>query len=104
VSAAFIALFRSAGAEPYLGRWLPKMVQDAGLERASAEGRILIGERPGNPGIEQFQIALTQLRDAIVATGLCTGDDIDEELRLLDDSEWVSMPPAVVAAWGRKPS
>lgn len=104
VAQAVIALFRSAGAEPYMGRMLSKMMIDAGLEEVSAEGRILIGARTKNPGIEQFQIALAQLREPLIATGLCSGDDIDEEARLLDDPEWAGMPPSQVAAWGRKPS
>ena len=39
----------------------------------------------------------------MVNNNLATSEDVDEALRLIDDVNWYGLPPAIIAAWGRKP-
>lgn len=101
VSAAATTIMSAAGFNPYLGRSLQLMLSRAGLEDVQAEGRIPIGRRENNPGIEMFQLTLTRLRAPAVAAGLATNEDFDEALALLSNPEFIAMPPSIIAAWGR---
>lgn len=103
VSEAAFSTMATFGFDPHLGRRLYMMLDGAGLEDCCAEGRIAIGTRLGNPGIEMYKLTLGALREATVASGAVTSEEIDETLRLLDDPSFIAMPPAVIAAWGRKP-
>lgn len=97
-------LLQMAGADPHFGRHLPKLMTDMGLEKTWVEGRIELGLRDDSPGLEQFKLSLIELREMIVANELATSEDVDEAIRLVDDPSWFGFPPAIIAAWGRKPS
>lgn len=104
VREATIKLFDMAGADPFLGRRLPFVLTEAGLEDVWAEGRIAWHHRWNNPGLQQFKLQLIEIRDFMLGTGLVTAEDIDEAIRLIDDPKWLAMPPTIVAAYGRKPA
>jgi len=104
VRSALFKLFEMAGANPFLGRTLPFMLGAAGLEGVWTEGRITMGYRWDSPGLQQFKLMLIEMRDFLINTDAASADDIDESIRLIDDPAWQGMPPAVVAAYGRKPS
>ena len=104
VRSGMFKLFEMAGANPYLGRTLPFMLDGAGLEDVWAEGRVAFGNRWDNPGLQQFKLMLMEMHDFLIGTGLVTTEDLDESIRLIDDPAWQGMPPAVVAAYGRKPA
>jgi SAM-dependent methyltransferase len=104
VRSALFKLFELAGANPLLGRTLPFMLDAAGLEDVWAEGRIAMGHRWDNPGLQQFKLMLVEVHDFLIGTGLVSAEDVDESIRLIDDPAWQGMPPAVVAAYGRKPA
>ncbi len=99
---AMLALLQAAGADPFLGRNLTKMMTELGLEEVEAEGRVTLGTREANPGLLQYKLTLRQLAEPMVAGGVATREDVDEALRLIDDPEWYGMPPVIMAAWGRK--
>jgi SAM-dependent methyltransferase len=103
VSDAVFGIMTSVGYEPNLGRRLPQLLTEAGLEDVHGEGRIAIGTREGNPGIAMWRLSLTHLRAPAVEAGLASDADFDEVFELLDDASFAVMPPAVIAAWGRKP-
>lgn len=103
VSDTAFEVMRSFGFDPILGRRLYLMLTDAGLEATFAEGRIAMGTRLDNAGVDMFKLTLGHLREAMVATGRVTAAEVDEALRLLDDPAFIAMPPAMIAAWGRKP-
>jgi SAM-dependent methyltransferase len=104
VRSAMFKLFEMAGANPFLGRTLPFMLDAAGLEDVWAEGRIAWGYRQDNAGLQHFKLMLMELRDFLIGTELVSAEDVDESIRLIDDPSWQGMPPALVAAYGRKPS
>jgi SAM-dependent methyltransferase len=101
---ATLKLFDMAGADPYLGRRLPFMLGEAGLEDVWAEGRISWQYRWNNPGLQELKLQLIEIRDFMIGTGLVTAEDLDEAIKLVDDPDWVGMPPTIVAAYGRKPA
>lgn len=103
VSHTAFGVMESVGFDSTCGRRLFVLLMEAGLEDGQAEGRIVMGHRLNNPGIEMFKLTLTHLRDPMVATGRVTAVEVDEALRLLDDPTFIAMPPAMIAAWGRKP-
>ena len=103
VSETAFQVMQSFGFDPTLGRRLYLMLVDAGLELTFAEGRIAMGTRLGNAGVDMFKLTLGHLREAMIATGRVDGAEVDEALRLLDDPAFIAMPPAMIAAWGRKP-
>jgi SAM-dependent methyltransferase len=103
VSETAFGVMEGVGFDSTSGRRLFLLLTDAGLEDAQAEGRIAMGHRLNNPGIEMFKLTLGHLRDPMVATGRVTAAEVDEALRLLDDPSFIAMPPAMIAAWGRKP-
>jgi SAM-dependent methyltransferase len=104
VRAALFKLFEMAGANPFLGRTLPFMLDAAGLEDVWAEGRIAWGYRRDNAGLQMFKLMLMEMREFLVNTKAVGPEDIDESIRLIDDPAWQGVPPAVAAAYGRKPS
>ena len=104
VRVAMIKLFEMAGANPFLGRTLPFMLDAAGLEDVWAEGRIAMGHRWDSAGLQMFKLMLMELREFLVNTGAAAAEDVDESIRLIDDPAWQGIPPAVVAAYGRKAS
>jgi hypothetical protein len=104
VRAGMFKLFEMAGANAFLGRTLPFMLDAAGLEDVWAEGRIAMGNRWDSAGLQQFKLMLVEMHEFLIGTGLATAEDLDESIRLIDDPAWQGMPPAVVAAYGRKPA
>lgn len=103
VTAATMGVMAAVGVDIELGRKLPGMLEAAGLTDGTATGRIEIGHRENNPGVAMWRLTLTQLREPAVGSGAASDADFDEVLRLLDDPGFQVMPPAVIAAWARKP-
>ena len=103
VSDTAFSVMQGFGFDPTLGRRLYLMLVDAGFEATFAEGRIAMGTRQDNAGVEMFKLTLSHLREPMIATGRVDAADVDEALRLLDDPAFIAMPPAMIAAWGHKP-
>lgn len=104
VNAAMWTMMQGIGIEVTLGRRLTQLLDSMGLEDVDGEGRIPIGTRTNNPGIEMYKLTLAQLRAPMVQGGLVTDEQLDRVLALLDDPSFSALPPATIAAWGRKPS
>jgi len=100
---AMQGLLAMAGADIFFGRRLAQLFTNAGLGDAWIEGRIDLGRRADSAGLQQFKISLIQLRAMMVENRLATAEDVDEAIRLIDDASWYGMPPAIIAAWCRKP-
>jgi hypothetical protein len=69
-------------------------------------GAVLRGPivRLGTPDMDFMRLSLEQLRERFVAAGLMTDDEIDEVLAAMNEPGGTTLPPLVVAAWGRKPA
>lgn len=91
-----------AGAHLRFGRSLPSRLRTAGLEDTGIEGRAFIW-RGGSAGAALTRLNYEQSRDAILATGQMTNQELDEDLARLDDEEFEIRSPILWTAWGRKP-
>jgi SAM-dependent methyltransferase len=98
-------MFEKTGGDPRHGIKLVGALRAAGLESVEAEGRLQVVSLGTRTAEATLALKLEQFRDAVLKTGLVTGDEIDRaiaEARSPDDGA-VHYPPLLVAAWGRKP-
>ncbi|HEX9776034.1 MAG TPA: methyltransferase domain-containing protein [Actinomycetota bacterium] len=104
VIAASDAAMKMVGYDMQLGRRLPWVLHELGLEGVSAEGRVVYGSYEDSPGLGMYRLTLERMREPLKAVGSVTDEDIEETLRILFDPDFEKMPPTIVAAWGRKPA
>ncbi len=93
-------LLTGRGADMMLGRRLPRMLRNAGLEDIGADAYFAVS-LPAAVGMEQANVR--QVRDDYVRHGLATDTDIDRHLDALAAGRLDVASPALVSAWGRKP-
>jgi SAM-dependent methyltransferase len=103
----FRAAFTRAGADPHLGRRLPEMYRQAGLE--DIQVRIHAGTYPvGHSRRTVIPDLVRSLRPVIAELGLASDGEMNEVDRAvrrhLDDPATLMMPHLLVAVWGRKPA
>jgi predicted O-methyltransferase YrrM len=102
VTAAVLDFMSQAGFDPEYGPKLVRELEAVGLEAVEAAGRSRV-YRGGSPGTAFMRLSLDSLRDALVAAGALTADEIDQTLARVDDPETVFTSPLMIGAWGRKP-
>ncbi len=92
-----------AGWDLEIGRRLPEMLEEAGLERV--ESLRMGGDVAGGSLRCRLQRAtLERLRPAILATGRCDAADLDAAGAMLLDPARAFRAPEIWAAWGRRPA
>ena len=87
----------------YLGRHLPRLLIDAGLELVGGEVDTAI-VRAGDTGYEFHRLTAQSAAPRLIAAGLMTEDDAARVAALLAHPSTVLTAPSVVAAWGRRPA
>jgi SAM-dependent methyltransferase len=98
IKAEFRELLRDRGADMDLGRRLPRLFRDAGLTTVGADAYFPLAVPP----VAALERANTlQVRDAIVARGAVSPDDVDRYLDLTAELDLATAP--LVSAWGRHP-
>lgn len=103
VSEAVIGLMVEAGFDPYLGRRLLRELRDRGLVQTGSEGRtVVMGVE--HPGTAFYRLSVTALRDAVIARGAVTADDVGATLAEMDQTDRIIVSPSMIAAWGRAPA
>jgi SAM-dependent methyltransferase len=91
-----------AGWDLEIGRSLPGMLEEAGLERV--ESLRMGGDVAGGSLRCRLQRAtLERLRPVILATGRCDASDLDAAGAMLLDPARAFRAPEIWAAWGRRP-
>jgi SAM-dependent methyltransferase len=96
------ALLRARGADPQLGRSLPRLLRDAGLEQVGADGYLPI--TLGSATRDLHTANITQVRDDLAAAGLMRSEQLDRLLRTLAEASLTPAAPLLVSAWGRRPA
>jgi len=102
-----VAAARSDGADPELGRRLPRLFRDAGLADIGVEARadVYPADHPQRTVVPDL---LRAIRPKIIARGLATEaelDALDAAVRgHLADPETTIVPVTYFLAWARKPS
>jgi hypothetical protein len=84
------------------GRRVAGDLAHAGLADVGCEGRAAMW-RGGEAGGTVWRLTLTQLREAMLATGLVTTADIDAAIALCADARFSFLSQVTMAAWGRRP-
>ena len=98
--AGFGALAAQRGADPAYGRKLPRLLAEQGLADVAADAYMPVLL----PAVGVLDLAnFDQLRDALLAQGLATADEIDGHRAAVDRGTGFASPP-LISAWGRKPS
>ncbi|MGH9304281.1 MAG: methyltransferase [Acidimicrobiales bacterium] len=85
--------------DPWYGCRLEGDLSDAGLVEVKSEGRAAMW-RGGTPGGTAWLLTLVQLREALVASGLVTGSEVDYVIALCGDPRLSFLSQVTMAAWG----
>jgi SAM-dependent methyltransferase len=102
-SAAFRLAIERSGVELRFGKRLPAMLRAQGLVSIAGEARTSLWTGAGSSGSRLMRANYLGLRDAMIATGTVTADDIDADLLRLDDPQFVTLSPTMWSVWGRVP-
>jgi SAM-dependent methyltransferase len=102
VAAHNAVLSRSHDFDPFYGRRLAGELADAGLDGVGAEGRVAVWRGAADGGLI-WRLTIDQLRDAMVASGVASVQDVGVALALCDDPELAVLSQVTMAAWGRRP-
>lgn len=100
--AGFRTLLAGRGAEPALGRTLPRLLREQGLVDVAAGAWFPI-TAPACTALERATVE--QVRDRLVVAGLATDDEVDRHLGHLDAGLVPDLATSpMVTAWGRRPA
>lgn len=91
------------GVDARFGRSLYGRFKGLGLTEVSTEGRVMMWDR-ANGGADLMRINFEQIGEKVVAAGLLSADQLQADLKRLDDPEFVTPSPIMWAAMGRKPA
>ncbi|MGH3846500.1 MAG: methyltransferase domain-containing protein [Pseudonocardiaceae bacterium] len=84
------------------GRALPKLLSDQGLVDIGCEARSRLTR--GGSAEAQFWIhSFDRLREALVAAGLVTEQEMTAARTVAEDPSFATMTPTLVSTWGRVP-
>lgn len=100
-SAKLARLLTSVGVDLLLGRRLFLVLREE-LVDVSAEGRTCL-VAGGSPLAQFWIMTWESLRGPLIESGLLRPAEIDDQLALLQDPDFVWQGPAIMAAWGRRP-
>jgi SAM-dependent methyltransferase len=95
-------LMRERGADASYGRRLPQRLAAHGLVNIDAEGQVFFW-RGGSPGAQIKRANYLQLRDAILAAGYVSAEELTEELRALEDPSTLVLSPVMWSVRGQRP-
>jgi ubiquinone/menaquinone biosynthesis C-methylase UbiE len=103
----FTVAFRRTGADPWIGRRVPELFRQAGLEHVAVEARVQM--YPHGKSRRTIRLDLVQsMRPQVLEMGLATAtelDDLDAAARAhLDNPHTVVMSGLLFLIWGRKPN
>jgi ubiquinone/menaquinone biosynthesis C-methylase UbiE len=106
ISTFFPPVFRRNGADPWIGRRVPELLRQAGLEDIGVQ----VTAQAYPPGHTRRTIRLDLLRSIrpqVVEMGLASAEELDEldaaARAHLDDPATVAVSGLLVLTWGRKP-
>jgi len=103
----FTVAFRRNGADPWIGRRVPELFRQAGLEHVAVEARVQM--YPHGKSRRTIRLDLVQsMRPQVLEMGLATAtelDDLDAAARAhLDNPHTVVMSGLLFLIWRRKPN
>jgi 2-polyprenyl-3-methyl-5-hydroxy-6-metoxy-1,4-benzoquinol methylase len=93
---------RQQGVDWFIGRRLPSMIDDLGLERTQAKTDVQ-NIRGRDRGALYFQLFFAEVRDRVLASSLLDAQTLDAASALLDDPTSWTQCWMMTAVWARKP-
>ena len=97
----FRALVEARGGDLAFGRTLPGRLRAAGLRHVRADAYLTLSQ-PACAALEAATVAM--LRDALIAGGHTSAAELDTHLAGVAAGELDVAQPALVSAWGQRPS
>jgi ubiquinone/menaquinone biosynthesis C-methylase UbiE len=102
----FTAAFRRNGADPWIGRRVPELFRQAGLDDVQVEGRVQMYP-PGNSRRTIRADLVRAMRPQVLEMGLASAtelDELDSATRVhLQDPHTIVISGLLYLTWGRKP-
>jgi SAM-dependent methyltransferase len=96
----FRVLLAERGADLEWGRTLPRMLRKSGLVEVAADAYMPLA-LPGGRDLEKANV--NQVRDALIAGGHATAEELDAYLTALDSGALDVATAPLISAWGRRP-
>ncbi|MGH9280932.1 MAG: class I SAM-dependent methyltransferase [Acidimicrobiales bacterium] len=96
----FVAWAATAGIDYFIGRWLPRRIDDLGFAIVGAEAT-LPHFNGGSPGGEYWVRSLQEMGPSLVGSGRVQPADFDAAVATLGDPKRWTYVAAFTAAWGR---
>jgi ubiquinone/menaquinone biosynthesis C-methylase UbiE len=102
----FTVVFRRNGADPWIGRRVPELFRQAGLEHVQVEARVQM--YPLGNSRRTLRLDLVRsMRPQVLAMGLASGTELDEldtaARAHLEDPHTIAITGLLFLTWGRKP-
>lgn len=103
MSARLGALAEGAGIQGEIGRHLPALLVEAGLEEVGGEGRTNL-MWSGSEEAEIARLSLERVTRLATDAGFITEEDRDRYMKTVTEPGQASFSPLRFGAWGRKPA
>lgn len=87
--------------DPFLGRGLPALLEEAGLGPVGHEGTVAIHRGGATEGARSARMHLQVARPILVERGLLAAEACDELDRILADASFAFVDVTLFGAWGR---
>jgi ubiquinone/menaquinone biosynthesis C-methylase UbiE len=100
--AALFRLLDERGVERRWGRLVNGRMRALGMVEVRAEAHLSMWHG-GSAGASLTRANFEQLRDALIAGGYVTEEELEEDIARLDDPEFVTPSPVMWTTWGRRP-
>lgn len=97
---AFQASLTARGADLRYGRLLPQKLRDRGLAEVGAEVNGALWS-PRTAGFEHMRLSFEHMRASIVSSGLMSHQEIEADMRRIDQEAHGMLSPMMWTAWGR---
>jgi SAM-dependent methyltransferase len=94
-------LYLSRGADPFLGRKLPLLLQQEGLGNIDSKAE-LGWLRGGSTRAKIWRLAVQHLRQSLIETGIPSEADLEQFIHLTQRSTAWAMDYSSIAVWGQK--
>jgi len=99
---ALAQIMTDRGVHMRFGRLLFGRLRDLGLEEVGAQARLSMGTA-GSAVAVLVRTAYEQLREPMIEGGYISADELEHDIRRLDDPDLEIGTPTLWSAWGRKP-
>jgi len=102
IGRAFRDVLTSRGVNLRYGRFLPYELQANGFLSVGAEASVSVWNG-GSAGTDLLKLSCEELREPMIASGLISQEELEADLRRVDEEDYLMPSPMMWTAWGRKP-